>query len=161
MRRLAAAALAAWAGCAPAQPAAVAECAKLGKEGRECLLRAMRAHPAKSAAFWEAVQSRPIDERLGPAPPELVDYLHLDNAANGFPEKPRASRPSAEFMADMRGAIADLPSAVRRAFDATFAGVWLVRRVPPERFYGIIYWLLLLVGAKLVYDGLRGLHLLG
>ncbi|MCW5592790.1 MAG: hypothetical protein KIS74_11880 [Burkholderiales bacterium] len=126
MRRLAAAALAAWAGCAPAQPAAVAECAKLGKEGRECLLRAMRAHPAKSAAFWEAVQSRPIDERLGPAPAELVDYLHLDNAANGFPEKPRASRPSAEFMADMRGAIADLPSAVRRAFDATFAGVWLV-----------------------------------
>ena len=47
------------------------------------------------------------------------------------------------------------------AVSATFAGVWLVRRVPPERFYGIIYWLLLLVGAKLVYDGLRDLHLLG
>ncbi|RYE35494.1 MAG: sulfite exporter TauE/SafE family protein [Hyphomicrobiales bacterium] len=47
------------------------------------------------------------------------------------------------------------------AVAATFAGVWLVRRVPPERFYGIVYWLLLLVGAKLVYDGLRGLHLLG
>ncbi len=47
------------------------------------------------------------------------------------------------------------------AVAATFAGVWLVRRVPPERFYGIVYWLLLLVGLKLVYDGLRGLHLLG
>jgi uncharacterized membrane protein YfcA len=45
------------------------------------------------------------------------------------------------------------------AVAATFAGVWLVRRVPPERFYGIVYWLLLLVGAKLVYDGLRDLHL--
>ena len=42
-----------------------------------------------------------MGERLGPAPPELVEYLHLDNAANGFPEQPRASRPSAEFMADI------------------------------------------------------------
>jgi uncharacterized membrane protein YfcA len=47
------------------------------------------------------------------------------------------------------------------AIAATFAGVWLVRRVPAERFYGIIYWLLLLVGLKLVYDGLRNWHLFG
>ena len=47
------------------------------------------------------------------------------------------------------------------AVAATFAGVWLVRRVPPERFYGIVYWLLLLVGAKLIFDGVRDLHLLG
>ena len=39
----------------------------------------------------------------------------------------------------------------------TFAGVWLVRRVPAERFYRLIYWLLLLVGAKLVFDGARSL----
>jgi len=44
------------------------------------------------------------------------------------------------------------------AVTATFAGVWLVRRVPAERFYTIIYWLLLAVGTKLVFDGLRGLH---
>ncbi|KRE16925.1 hypothetical protein ASE63_14540 [Bosea sp. Root381] len=43
------------------------------------------------------------------------------------------------------------------AVAATFAGVWLVRRVPAERFYGIIYWLLLLVGARLVFVGLQGL----
>ncbi len=47
------------------------------------------------------------------------------------------------------------------AVAATFAGVWLVRRVPAERFYRLIYWLLLLVGTKLVFDGVRGLHLLG
>ncbi|MCU4178010.1 sulfite exporter TauE/SafE family protein [Bosea sp. BH3] len=43
------------------------------------------------------------------------------------------------------------------AVAATFAGVWLVRRVPPERFYGIVYWLLLLVGTKLIWDGVQGL----
>jgi uncharacterized membrane protein YfcA len=47
------------------------------------------------------------------------------------------------------------------AIAATFAGVWLVRRVPAERFYGIIYWLLLLVGAKLVWDGIRHWPLFG
>ena len=46
------------------------------------------------------------------------------------------------------------------AIVSTIAGVWLVRRVPAERFYTIIYWLLLAVGAKLVFDGIRGLHLL-
>lgn len=47
------------------------------------------------------------------------------------------------------------------AIVATIAGVWVVRRVPPERFYAIIYWLLLAVGAKLVFDGWRGLDLPG
>lgn len=40
---------------------------------------------------------------------------------------------------------------------STFAGVWLIRRVPPERFYTLIYALLLVVGAKLVWDGAAGL----
>ena len=47
------------------------------------------------------------------------------------------------------------------AIAATFAGVWLVRRVPAERFYGIIYWLLLLVGARLIWDGIRHLPIFG
>ena len=45
------------------------------------------------------------------------------------------------------------------AIVATFAGVWLVRRVPAERFYTLIHWLLLCVGAKLTLDGVRGLGL--
>lgn len=44
---------------------------------------------------------------------------------------------------------------------STFAGVWLIRRVPAERFYTLIYWLLLAVGAKLVWDGVRHLPVLG
>jgi len=40
---------------------------------------------------------------------------------------------------------------------ATLAGVWLVRIVPAERFFGLIYALLAAVGVKLVFDGLMGL----
>jgi uncharacterized membrane protein YfcA len=36
---------------------------------------------------------------------------------------------------------------------SSLAGVWLVRRVPPERFYTIVYLLLIAAGAKLLFDG--------
>ena len=93
---------------------------------KPCLLKASQSHPARTAAFWKATLARPIDERIGPAPRGVVEYLHIDNLLNGFPEKPRSSQLSAEFMADVRGAVADLPPAVRRVFDGTFAGVWFV-----------------------------------
>jgi len=40
---------------------------------------------------------------------------------------------------------------------ATWLGVLLVRRVSGERFYTVIYILLILVGLKLVWEGIRGL----
>lgn len=40
------------------------------------------------------------------------------------------------------------------ALASTFAGVWLVRRVAPERFYKAIYWLMILVGAALIVEAL-------
>jgi hypothetical protein len=41
------------------------------------------------------------------------------------------------------------------AIAATFAGVWLVRRVSAERFYNAVLVLTFLIGVKLSYDGLR------
>lgn len=40
------------------------------------------------------------------------------------------------------------------AIASTFAGVWLVRHVSPQRFYAAIYCLMILVGGKLLIDGL-------
>ncbi len=40
------------------------------------------------------------------------------------------------------------------AIASTLAGVWLVRRVPAERFYTAIYVLMVAVGGKLVWDAL-------
>jgi uncharacterized membrane protein YfcA len=50
--------------------------------------------------------------------------------------------------ANLLTAAALLPVAIA----STFAGVWLVRRVSPERFYAAIYVLMVLVGAKLLWD---------
>jgi hypothetical protein len=35
---------------------------------------------------------------------------------------------------------------------STFAGVWLVRRIDPNRFYTAIHWLMILVGVALVWE---------
>jgi uncharacterized membrane protein YfcA len=40
---------------------------------------------------------------------------------------------------------------------STLAGAWLIRRVSGERFQTIMYLLLIVVGAKLVWDGLGGM----
>jgi len=40
------------------------------------------------------------------------------------------------------------------AIASTFAGVWLVRRIDPARFYRLIYGLMILLGIKLVLDAL-------
>ena len=47
------------------------------------------------------------------------------------------------------------------AVGATWAGVWLVRRVPGQAFYRIIYLLLILVGGKLAWDGAASLFASG
>jgi len=41
------------------------------------------------------------------------------------------------------------------AIGSTFAGVWLVRRIDGERFYKIIYRLMILVGAILLFEAAR------
>jgi len=42
------------------------------------------------------------------------------------------------------------------AIASTLAGVWLVRRVNPERFYTLIYILMILVGIQLLIKALPG-----
>jgi uncharacterized protein len=51
------------------------------------------------------------------------------------------------------GSAALLPIAVA----GNLLGIWLVRRIAVARFYPLIYAMLLIVGAKLTYDGLAGL----
>ncbi len=42
------------------------------------------------------------------------------------------------------------------AVGSTLVAVRIIRRIDPARFYGIIYWLMVALGAKLVWDGMTG-----
>jgi hypothetical protein len=51
------------------------------------------------------------------------------------------------------GSIALMPIAIA----GNLFGIWLVKRISVQRFYPLIYAMLLLVGLKLTYDGVTGL----
>ena len=54
--------------------------------------------------------------------------------------------PAAILLGFAKGGLAGVGSLA----GSTFAGVWLVRRIDGERFYKIIYWLMIFVGVLLI-----------
>jgi len=110
------------------QPASGQDVPKLpcADKDKECALRAMRSHAVGKIDTWKASLSVPVGDRLGPAPPQLVEYINLDNILNGFPERPRPAKLDADLLADVKGAIADLPSAIWNLFGERLVGLYFV-----------------------------------
>ncbi|HVT34564.1 MAG TPA: hypothetical protein VHE37_03195 [Nevskiaceae bacterium] len=110
--------LAATAGCSHPPPCTAGD--------RDCARAAIRNHPARRIEFWNRMLSRPLVQRIGPAPQVLLDYLVLDNTAQGVPDHPHAPRLSAEFLADLHDAFEQLPPAVTDPLARRLAGIYLV-----------------------------------
>lgn len=110
------------------QPVAAREVVSLpcADADKECARRAMKHHGATDVASWQAMLALPAAERIAPAPPQLVEYITLDNIANGYPERPRAARLDAGLLADVKAAIAELPAAIWALFDERLVGVYFV-----------------------------------
>ncbi len=108
---------------APLPAAAKLPCAA---KDRDCLFKAASQNPTRTLDFWAKRLADPIGERIGPAPQELVDYIEIDNAMSGFPEKPKVAKLSPDFLADVKGALADLMPVLKRLVGGTFAGVYFV-----------------------------------
>lgn len=93
---------------------------------KECAYGAMKNHAVGKIDAWKATLSVPVGDRIGPAPPQLVEYINLDNILNGFPERPRAAKLDADLLADVKGAIADLPSEIWNLFSERLVGLYFV-----------------------------------
>lgn len=93
---------------------------------KACAVKAVHAHPAKQSTFWNAALARPLRERIGEAPPALVDFLVLDVVANDYPSKPLASRVDPAFLADVRRAFEGIPDPVKNLLEAKLAGIYFV-----------------------------------
>ena len=91
-----------------------------------CMKRDIRNHAARRLETWKADLARPLDTRVGPAPPVLIDYLTLDNTNQGFTQRPRPSTPEPAFMNDVKAAIAELPPQVWRLFADRLVGIYFV-----------------------------------
>ena len=88
--------------------------------------KAERAGAIKRLAFWSDALAKPLEQRIGVAPKPLIEYIELDNQQQGFPNRPRAPALSADFLRDVRAALAGLPAPVRRAVAGKLAGIYFV-----------------------------------
>ena len=109
-------------------PASAQEATRLPCEvsNKACIAKAARGHAARRIDMWKAQLALPLDQRIGPAPPALVEYLTLDNIKQGFAQRPRAEALEPAFMEDVKAAIAELPPQVWRLFEQRLAGIHFV-----------------------------------
>ncbi len=91
-----------------------------------CAREAMKTHPAKQPGFWKAALARPLEDRIGPAPPELIEILAIDNLAQGYPNQPRVPVLTSAFIADVKRMLAELPEPIRRKVAPRLAGIYFV-----------------------------------
>lgn len=96
---------------------------------KACGIQKLRAHPARKLAFWREALAKPLVERVAPGGPALVDYLTIDNLANGYPQRPRSPAHDPGFLADVRGAVASVPAPVRKLLERKLVGVLLVEDI--------------------------------
>jgi hypothetical protein len=105
---------------------------------KECAFKALRGHRAKQVSFWSDAFKGPIEDRIAPAPPALVEMLQLDVIANGYPNRPRTAPVEDDFRADLRQAIAELPDSVKRRLDEKLAGIFLMEDFGGTGFSDIV-----------------------
>ena len=86
----------------------------------------MKNHVAGKVGTWKEMLSRPVAERIGPAPSSLVEFITLDNIANEYPDRPTAAIMDAGLIADVKAALAALPPKVRDSFDQQLVGLYFV-----------------------------------
>lgn len=74
--------------------------------------------------LWEELLRRPLAERRGGAPRELIDFIGRYNEATGSPAVARAAPPCPGLDADLDAALAGLPASVLRHLDPCLLGVF-------------------------------------
>lgn len=105
----------------------------------KCAHEAMKNHIAGRLDTWRAALSIPVGERIGPAPPLLVEYINLDNIKNGFPERPRAAKLDTDLLADVKAAVSDLPPKIWELFGKRLVGLYFVEDLGGTGFTDYVF----------------------
>jgi len=93
-------------------------------------LSELQMHPVRSVQFWQqGDKSRIPKTRIGPAPAELIDFLHLDNTFQGYSERPIPANEDSEFIRDVEIAVSSLPDSVGVIVGRMVFGIALVREL--------------------------------
>jgi hypothetical protein len=104
-----------------------------------CAMKVIEANPAKKLAYWSTALAKPVEERIGAAPRELIDLLTVDNVARRLPNKPAVPVLGDEFIADVRGAFAELPEPLRQRLADKLAGIYFADDLGSSGFADQVY----------------------
>ena len=91
--------------------------------GQDCAVVAPERHRVTKLEYWKAALARPVEQRIGPADAEMLDYLIQDNIRNSIPNRPRHAVLTPDFLADVHEALAELPAQVKRLLSNKLAGI--------------------------------------
>ena len=91
--------------------------------GQDCAV-VLKNHVIKTRAYWKQAFARPLEQRIGAAPAELIDFITQDNIKNEIANRPRVPTVTPEFLRDVRQAFAELPAAVKRRLEDKLAGIY-------------------------------------
>ena len=93
-------------------------------------LSQLQSHPVRSIQFWRQEDGSEIPKtRIGPAPPELIEYLRLDNTFQGYSERPVPAGEDSEFIRDVESAISSLPDSVTKVTRRLVFCIALIREL--------------------------------
>jgi hypothetical protein len=98
----------------------------------------LRAHRVHRIDNWQEMLARPLVERVAVAPPMVVEYVNLENEAHGFPQRARAAQASPAFIAEVKAAVAELPTEVQLLFVDRLGGILLVEELGGTGFTDVI-----------------------
>jgi hypothetical protein len=117
--------------CGLASGGSAAAC---GDADKDCAKAAQLGHVANRLEFWKPALARPLAERIGPAPAELVEYVRLENIVNDYAERPQVAAVPADFQDDVNAAVAELPDPVKRGLERRLAGIRFMQGVGSTGF---------------------------
>ncbi|WP_317201748.1 hypothetical protein [Janthinobacterium sp.] len=92
---------------------------------------------AGERGVWDAAMEQPLLGRHGSAPADLLRHVGAVNAASGMGAA-RAAVVGADFLADVLGAIAELPEALTARLHASFLGVYFTHALGSSAITDIV-----------------------
>lgn len=106
---------------------------------QRCAREALHTHAVHRLASWDtSLSAQPVTQRVAAAPPDLVEYLTLDNITHGFAERPRAAAMDEAFVRDVRRAIDGIPAPVLAAVDRKLLGIYFVEGLGSSGFTDVV-----------------------
>jgi hypothetical protein len=100
-------------------------------DDKVCAWKVAQAHPVFTRKYWQASFDKPLEERIGAASPELIEFLHLGTILHSGDERPRSVQADADFVREVREVLAELPDAIKAPLSRKLAGVYFA-----EDLYG-------------------------